>query len=103
MEIRKKIESLLQERNWTRYRLSQESGLAESTVTNMFYRNNLPSLTTVEAIASAFGMTLSQFFYEGNDIIELTDEQKELLSSWNLLTKRQRQAIIELTKSISEP
>lgn len=103
MEIRKKIESLLQERNWTRYRLSQESGLAESTVTNMFYRNNLPSLTTVEAIASAFGMTLSQFFYDGNDIIELTDEQKELLSSWNLLTKRQRQAIIELTKSISEP
>lgn len=69
----------------------------------MFYRNNMPSLTTVEAIASAFGMTLSQFFYEGNDIIELTDEQKELLSFWNLLTKKQRQAIIELTKSISDP
>ena len=103
MEIREKIERLLKERNWTRYRLSQESGLSESTVTNMFYRNNMPSLSTVSALASAFGMTLSQFFYEGDDIIELTEEQKDLLASWSLLTKKQRQIIIDLTKSFSDP
>lgn len=103
MEIREKIEQLLKERNWTRYRLSQESGLAESTVTNMFYRNNMPSLSTLEAIASAFGMTLSQFFYQGDGIVELTEDQEELLSNWNLLTKRQRQAILDLTKTIADP
>lgn len=103
MEIRARIEHLLAERKWTRYRLSQEAGLSESTITNMFYRNNMPSLSTLEAIASAFGMTLSQFFFEGNDILELTEEQKDLLASWSLLTKKQRQIILDLTKSISDP
>ena len=103
MEIRARIEQLLKERNWTRYRLAQESGLSSSTVTNMFFRNNMPSLSTLEAIASAFGMSLSQFLYDGDGIIELTDEQKELLSSWGLLTKKQRQIIIDLAKSYTDP
>ena len=103
MEIRARIEQLLKERNWTRYRLAQESGLSSSTVTNMFFRNNMPSLSTLEAIARAFGMSLSQFLYDGDEIIELTDEQKELLSSWGLLTKKQRQIIIDLAKSFSDP
>ena len=63
----------------------------------------MPSLSTLEAIAKAFGMSLSQFLYEGDEIIELTDEQKELLSCWGLLTKKQRQIIIDLAKSYIDP
>ena len=103
MKIRDRIEQLMSERGWTRYRLSIESGLSQSTIANMFYRNNVPALSTVEALASAFGMTLSQFFSEGNELIELTDEQKDLLVNWGLLTQKQRQLILDLTKSYIDP
>ena len=38
----------------------------------------MPSIETIEKICEAFGMTLSQFFAEGN-LIEVDEELKELL------------------------
>lgn len=99
MTIHEKIEALMKERGWTRYRLARESGLSSSTVLNLFYRNNVPSLATIEAIAEAFGITLAQFFYDGDEIIELSEEQREMLHYWGLLTKQQRQLLIDVAKS----
>lgn len=61
-----RIKNMMAERGWTEYRLAKESGLSHSTVTNMFKRNNAPTLPTLEAVCAAFGITLAQFFAEGN-------------------------------------
>ena len=37
MEVHARIEQLMKERKWTRYRLARESGLSPSTVANLFY------------------------------------------------------------------
>lgn len=66
MDAQKRIRKLMEERGWTDYRLAKESGLSRSTVTNMFNRNNVPTLPTLEAVCKAFGITLTQFFSEGN-------------------------------------
>mgnify|MGYP002383622769 CR=1 FL=1 len=63
MDIQKRIKDLMEERGWTDYRLAMESGLSHSTVSNMFKRNNAPTIPTLEAICKAFGITLSQFTY----------------------------------------
>ena len=78
----------------TDYRLCKESGLSASTVANMFNRNNLPTLPTLEAICMALGITLSQFFAE-NETVSLTDEQLHLLSSWGKLSEEQRKLILD--------
>ena len=44
----------MDERGWTEYRLAKESGLAQSTITNMFNRNNAPTFSTLEAICGAY-------------------------------------------------
>ena len=62
-----RIRQLMAERGWTIYRLAQESGLSQTTISNIFKRNNQPSLPTVNAICDACGITLAQFFTE-NDI-----------------------------------
>ena len=62
MDAQKQIKKLMEERSWTDYRLAKESGLSHSTVTNMFDRNNTPTLPTLEAVCRAFGITLAQFF-----------------------------------------
>lgn len=73
MDVQKRIKQLMKERNWTDYRLAKESGLSYSTVTNMFNRNNAPTLPTLEAVCIAFGITMAQFFTEGTSP-EMTDE-----------------------------
>ncbi|MBO5362919.1 MAG: helix-turn-helix transcriptional regulator, partial [Clostridia bacterium] len=62
MDVLKRINQLRLERNWSIYRLSVESNIPQSTLTNMFNRETLPSITTLECLCSAFGITLAEFF-----------------------------------------
>lgn len=89
----------MSERNWTEYRLAKESDLSQSTITNLFKRNAAPSIPTLEAICHGFGITLSQFFSEGN-FVELSDEQKELFDKWVTLTKEQKLLLLEIVKNM---
>ena len=41
-----RIRQLMAERGWTIYRLAQESGLSQTTISNIFKRNNQPSPIT---------------------------------------------------------
>ncbi len=79
MDVIKHIKDLMNERGWTNYRLGKEAGLSQSTITNLFNRNNAPTIPTLEAVCRAFGITLSQFFSEGNTPAELTRPLKNLL------------------------
>ena len=71
MDIHGKLKHLMQECGWTAYKLAKESGLSESTLANIFRRNTVPSISTLEEICNGFHITLSQFFAEG-EMVELT-------------------------------
>ena len=64
MDTHSRLRQLMAERGWTAYRLSKESGLSESTLASIFKRNTVPSIATLEAVCSAFGISLAQFFAE---------------------------------------
>ena len=99
MDTQKRIRELMEERRWTDYRLAKEANLSHSTVTNMFNINNAPTLPTLEAVCRAFGITLAQFFAEGEEV-QLTKEQQKLFSKWSTLTDRQKQILLELMDAI---
>jgi len=101
MDINEKIKLLLKKRGWSEYKLAKNSGLSESTIANIFKRNTVPSITTLEAICTGFGISLSQFFAEG-DVIDLTPELSEFLDSWVSLTKEQKAAVIQLVKTMNK-
>ena len=100
MDAQKRIRYLMEERGWSEYRLSKESNLSQSTIANVFKRNNAPTLPTLEAICKAFGITLPQFFSEGNDLIELTGEQQELFKRWSTLSDEQRKILLDLMNTM---
>ena len=85
MDTHERLRQLLNERGWSEYKLAKRCGLSESTVANIFRRNTVPSIATLETICSGFGITMSQFFAEG-DMIEITPELKELFENWVNLT-----------------
>ena len=92
---RERIKQLMEERGWTDYRLAKEANLSHSTITNVFKRNNAPTLPTLEVICRAFGITLAQFFAEGGEAVEITDEQRELFAKWSTLTEKQKALLLE--------
>ena len=95
MNVHARLKHFMAERGWSEYRLAKESGLSQSTISNLFARNNLPSIPTLEIICKAFGITLAQFFADGN-FVELTDEQNEFFQRWAALKPEQKRLIDEL-------
>ena len=92
MDVNAKLHKLLKAKGWTAYKLAKQSGLSESTIRNVFHRNNVPSISTLEAICKAFGITLAQFFTEG-EVVELTPELKKVFEMWMYLSVEQKNAI----------
>lgn len=101
MDATDRIKQLLSQRGWTAYRLSKNSGLAESTITNILKRNNVPSISTLEAICNGFGITMSQFFAEGN-VIEVTPDVMELIEYYAILSSEQKEIARQLLKNMNQ-
>ena len=99
MDTNERIRQLMDERKWTEYRLAKESELSQSTISNLFKRNTAPSISTLEAICAGFGITLAQFFCEGN-MVELSDEQKKLFEKWVSLTSEQKKLLMDLIQNM---
>lgn len=101
MDTLTRLKRLLQERGWTEYRLSKECGLAQSTIGNIYRRNTIPSISTLETICGAFGITLAQFFSDG-DTVELTPELKEIFDCWVSLSPAQKTALLQMVRAIKD-
>ena len=100
MNVLQRIYELREERGWSEYRLSTESGIPQSTISSWYKKEILPTLPSLERICNAYNMTLSQFFADKGSAIELTEEQQVLLDNWNRLDKEQRNNILNLIKSM---
>ena len=100
MDIHARLRKFLDDRGWTEYRLSKECGLTQSTIGNIYRRGVSPTLNTLEQICDGFGITLSQFFADG-EIVELTPELKEIFDAWVSLTPTQKTAALQMLKAMN--
>ena len=98
MDVHERLMQLLKERRWTEYRLAKECGLSDSTIHNIYKRNTSPSIPTLEIICHGFGITLSQFFAEG-EMVEMTPELKKLFEGWRPLTPQQKEAVLTVVQA----
>ncbi len=98
MDVILKLKQLQQQRNWSDYRLARESSLSESTIANIYKRNTMPTIATLESICKGFGITLAQFFAE-DDLIEMSPSLKELVTAWIPLTPAQKDTVLTVAKS----
>lgn len=99
MGVSERIVRLLEQRNWTVYRLRKESGLAQSTLSHIFRKDSEPTLSTLESICKAFGITLAEFFSDG-EFLPVTKEQRTILNKWAGLSAEQKQLIFGLIENM---
>ncbi len=95
-DILKTITAYREERGWTEYQLAEHSGLPQSTISSWYRKNMIPTLPSLEKICTAFGITLSQLFAEGDSPVTLTESQRRLLERWVRLDEEQQAVIFAL-------
>lgn len=101
-EVLCKIKKLLDERNWTVYKLAKESGIAYSSLNSLFQNNTLPTISTLEKICYGLHISIAEFFADFTPYrmeIEYSKEEQELISSYrnlNRSSKRLLKGIIDL-------
>ena len=86
-------------RGWSEYALAEQSGIPQSTISSWYRKDVMPTISSLERTCEAFGMTLAQFFAEGEEA-QLTEDQQILFSKWSTLTDRQKQILLELMDAI---
>lgn len=93
MEVLERIEWLRNEKGWSINYLAMESGLTQSTLNNLYSRNTEPKISTLRAICSAFGITLSDFFKED-------DGEEELIRRVKSLSEENKKALLQIVKNL---
>lgn len=79
------IKELCEQRNISYYKLAQLSGIPLSSLSTMLNKQHIPSMRNLIKICNGLNITLAQFFSESGK--DLTPDQSEILSLWNLLDK----------------
>ena len=100
MDTNERLRHLLNERGWTEYKLAKKCGLSQSTIANIYRRNTVPSIATLEAICRGFGITLSQFFAD-EEMVELTADLKQVFECWVSLPPNQKEAAVQMLKAMN--
>lgn len=89
-----------EDRGWTEYQLAEHSGLPQSTISSWYRKNMIPTIPSLEKICTAFGITLSQLFAEGDVPVLLTQSQRQLLDRWSRLTEDQKTVVLALIEKM---
>ena len=103
MELNKlltKVQQLLDERNWSLYRLAKESHIPYSSLNSLFLKNNQPTVVTLEKICNGFHITLSEFFSDDTpyrcETPIITEDEQHILDTFRGLSNKDKQKYLEI-------
>ena len=99
VNVLEKIDNLRKERGWSIYKLAEESELTQSTISNMFIRQTLPTISTLSQICDAFPITLAEFF---DDTQINSNDELYILSIYKQLNNRDKQIVKNLIESMNK-
>jgi len=99
-EIYSKVDGLRLSKGWTIYELAKKAGVPPTTIYNWRDRNSSPSLSLLDAVCSAFDISVIDFILDDDALISLNEEQRELMKLWNTLSSEKKKSILNLMKSM---
>jgi len=97
MDVLLRLQQLLDEKGWTKYKLSKASKLPESTLSNIFHRGTVPTISTLETICQTMNISLAEFFSDDDQVV-MTPELKEFYENWLLLSPEKRKHLLQTMK-----
>ncbi len=99
--VLEKIEELMKQHKFSKYRLAKESGIKKSTVTTIFNKRSTVSLYNLSKMCKAFDLTLSEFFAMLEEPKTETDQDFPL-NWWHSLPPDKRRQVATIMYAVAE-
>jgi transcriptional regulator with XRE-family HTH domain len=97
-----RLSELCKKHGYTKYRLAQLTGMSQTALGKILSQTSVPTVTTLEKMCDAFGISLAQFFAEEGVHPDLTQEEKEILEVWSSLDRREKEILISFIRTLKK-
>lgn len=100
-----RILELCEERRISIYKLAQLSDIPRTTLNNTISEDRMPTIPTIEKVCDGLDITLAQFFSSEKLYPDLTDDQQQILISWEALSpdkKRLLKSYIQMLENLPD-
>lgn len=104
MNIPQRIDELCQIHQMSKYRLAKLTGISQSAFSKLSRQQSSLSIDSIQRICNAFGISLSQFFEESEPkpILPPPEQELQLLSYWNRLSKEKKEYVLLMIEKLNE-
>lgn len=93
MNVKDRLEQLMEQQGLSVYRLAQKSYLSWNTVDNILKRDINPTIHTLDMLCNGLGISLVQFFDDTGTTSQISAEQQKYLNKREALDERDRYII----------
>ena len=100
--IPKRVKELCSKHKVSKSRLAQLTDMSQTALGNIIKQESIPTIPTLERICDAFGISLAQFFSGDGMRPDLTDEQEEILETWDNLNADERRILMNFVRSLKK-
>lgn len=103
-KIKWKIKEILIQKDMSVYELAEKAELTDACIRNWYTKRNYnPSLVAIIKICSALEISVAELFRDENDeLISVGKDEKHLLSTWAMLSDKQKSAVKILMETFIE-
>ncbi|TDO90061.1 helix-turn-helix protein [Halanaerobium saccharolyticum] len=100
MNIGKRLKKYRNQRGLSQKRLSNHTGISQSFISSIESNKQSPTITTLERICRALGITIAEFFSEADNAVP--DSLRPLLNNARQLSPTQREHLSLFLESLNK-
>ena len=99
MELGAKLKKMRKSKGISVYRLSDLTGLSADHIRKIERDAKVPTVETIRRYLAPLDVSLSEFFYEDEEQVFVTPDEKHLIDVYRLLSEDKAKALIEFIDS----
>lgn len=84
------------------YRLSQETGISQNHISDLELGKSQPSIETLKRLIAPLGITLAELFNENNEMTILSDDERQLVENYRIMTNDKAAALLGLSELLKK-
>jgi len=100
MELGTKLKAVRKSKGVSVYRLSDLTGLSADHIRKIERDAKVPTVETIKRYLTPLDISLSEFFYEDEEQVYVTPDEKHLIDIYRLLPDEKAKALLDFIDTI---
>ena len=101
MDLGNMIKELRERKGYTKYRLSELSGVSQTHISDIERSAKVPTIETVSRLIEPLGVSLAEFFANDNKLFDLNATEQEVMKLFRGLSPDSEDVVIKLLQLLS--